>query len=283
MNICATASFLGLSICGKQSPVSAVVEQAFIEHLSAYGISYGTAEEYNFRLNLFAEKDAKLAEINANPLKTYTVGHNHMSTWTHEEYKRLLGTRAPQNLTSLNTTHLSEENLKDSIDWRASGAVTGIKDQGQCGSCWAFSATGSIEGHHQIQTGELLNLSEQQLVDCDQSDLGCNGGMQFSAMIYVHWNGQETTDSYPYHASVGSCSYDEGATRVKVDQANFVEPNSVGQLMAAIAQGPTSVSLSADSADFQHYTGGVVNGDGCGTHVDHGVLAVGYGTDDSGT
>ena len=107
--------------------------------------------------------------------------------------------------------------------------------------------------------------------------------MQFSAMIYVHWNGQETTDSYPYHASVGSCSYDEGATRVKVDQANFVEPNSVGQLMAAIAQGPTSVSLSADSADFQHYTGGVVNGDGCGTHVDHGVLAVGYGTDDSGT
>ena len=86
MNFCATAAFLGLKICDKQAPVSSIVEQSFIEHLSAYGISYGTTEEYNFRLNLFAEKDAQIARINSNPENTFTLGHNFMSTWTKEEY-----------------------------------------------------------------------------------------------------------------------------------------------------------------------------------------------------
>ena len=176
MNFCATAAFLGLKVCDKQTPVSAITEQAFVEHLSAFGISYGTTQEYNFRLNLFAAKDAEINEINSNPANTFTVGHNFMSTWTKEEYKRLLGYRGPKNFTTEKITVLPTDNLADSVDWRTQGAVNPVKNQGQCGSCWAFSATAAIEGHHFIQTGTLLSLSEQEIVDCDTSSYGCSGG-----------------------------------------------------------------------------------------------------------
>jgi len=98
MNICATAAFLGMNICENSSPVPTIVEQSFIEHLSSYGISYGTTEEYKFRLNIFQEKDAEYAQINADPENTFTVGHNKFSTWTKDEFKRILGYTGPQQL-----------------------------------------------------------------------------------------------------------------------------------------------------------------------------------------
>ena len=176
MNFCATAAFLGLNLCDQQTAVSSAVEQSFVQHIADHGLSYGTVEEYNFRLGLFNAIDAEINEINANPENTFTVGHNFLSTMTKDEKKRLLGYRAPENITEESIVVLSEEGLADSVDWRTKGAVNPVKNQGQCGSCWAFSATAAIEGHHFIATGTLLSLSEQEIVDCDTSSYGCNGG-----------------------------------------------------------------------------------------------------------
>jgi len=148
----------------------------FAEHVANFGLNYGTAEEYTFRQAIYETKDKENDEINANPENTFTVGHNQFSTWTDAEYKRLLGYRAPKNVTEIEPTILDTVNIPSSVDWRTQGAVNPVKNQGQCGSCWAFSATSAIEGHHAIQQGQLLSLAEQQLVDCDVQCYGCNGG-----------------------------------------------------------------------------------------------------------
>lgn len=105
------------------------------------------------------------------------------------------------------TTVLSTEALPESVDWREKGAVNAVKNQGQCGSCWAFSATCAVEGAHFIKTGKLLSLSEQQLVDCDPNSSGCNGGLQEYAMKYLEGHKQEQEDSYPYKAHDNPCRY----------------------------------------------------------------------------
>jgi len=170
--ICSTGAMLGLYQC--ETPVSAEIEQAFIEHVAEYGHSYGTQEEYQFRMNIFVEKTAKMQEINSSQT-SFTVGYNKFTTMTDFEYKRLLGAKVmPEEKRSvkiLNTTDLAAE-----VNWVTAGAVNAVKDQGQCGSCWAFSATCAIEGAHFLSTGTLLSLSEQQMVDCDTVSYGCNGG-----------------------------------------------------------------------------------------------------------
>ena len=171
-SICKYGAALGLFTCEKK--VSTELESKFYNHVSNFGLSFGTDEEFQFRLAEFAKKDAEITQINAEQ-SSFTVGHNQFSTMTNFEYKKLLGFKGIQNETTeykvLDTT-----NLAASVDWRTKGAVNAVKNQGQCGSCWAFSATSAIESHHFIQTGSLLNLSEQQVVDCDSTSYGCNGG-----------------------------------------------------------------------------------------------------------
>ena len=184
MNFCATAAFLGLNVCENQTASSAV-EQAFVQHIADHGLSYGTVEEYNFRLGLFNAVDAEINEINANPENTFTVGHNFLSTMTMEEKKRMFGF-IPENISEENIVILSEEGLADSVDWRTKGAVNPVKSQGAtCGSCWAFAATAAIEGHHKIASGTLLSLSEQELIDCVTTSQGCHGGSPGGAMTYL--------------------------------------------------------------------------------------------------
>ena len=171
--LCASLATIGMNLC--ETPVSQETHAAFIEHIASYGLSYGTEEEYTYRLGLFAKKDAEIKEINESQ-NSFTVGHNQFSTWSAFEYKKLLGFKMPANVELDEPTILPTENLTDSVDWRTKGAVNPVKNQGMCGSCWAFSATAAIEGHHFIQTGNLLSLAEQQFVDCDTSSYGCNGG-----------------------------------------------------------------------------------------------------------
>jgi len=191
-----------LGLCGETQ-----MDGNFVEHMSKYGLSFGTKEEFMFRQELYLAQDKVFSEINANPLHTFTVGHNHLSTWTKEEKKRLLGAKIPT--TKAEPTILSEEGLERTrkVDWRKKGAVNAVKNQGHCGSCWAFSATAAIEGHHFIKSGELLSLSEQEMVDCSKENNGCHGGLQSAAMHWVNQNGQALETSYPYTATDNTCQY----------------------------------------------------------------------------
>ena len=170
--------------------------------------------------------------------------------------------------------------LPASVDWTQHGAVTPVKDQGQCGSCWAFSSTGALEGAWFLKNGSLFNVSEQQLVDCStaQGNQGCNGGLMDDAFQYVIENGLTTEVAYPYTATGPNACKAAGKAKV-VTASGFTDvvPNSETALMSALTEQPVSVAVEADQGSFQFYSSGVMTAS-CGTQLDHGVLAVGYGT-----
>jgi C1A family cysteine protease len=256
------------------------LQQTFVQHMSTYGISYGTEEEFNFRMSLFAKKDAEINEINATE-ENFTVGHNFMSTWTDAEYKKILGYAGQHQEGEANEKYLEPVNAT-SKDWRADGAVNAIKNQAQCGSCWAFSATCAAEGAHFIKTGELLSLSEQELVSCSKIDMGCNGGLQSRAFFYLEHHQQELEAAYPYTSGTGvngKCLFDKAKGKVGIKTYTNVPANSVEQLKAAIDKQPVAVTIEADKTVFQQYTSGVMDSKACGTSLDHAVAAVGYGTE----
>jgi len=196
---------------------------------------------------------------------------------THTGYKNIhMGY-----LRGLNAPDENEMNveLATSIDWRTDGAVTPVKDQGQCGSCWAFSATGSTEGANFIAKGKLVSLSEQQLMDCSgaEGNNGCDGGFMDYAFEYIIDYGITTEANYPYRAVDGTCK--KGMTvAVSISGYHDVTANNNAALKTALNVGPVSIAIEADQSGFQFYSKGVFSGS-CGANLDHGVLAVGYGTD----
>lgn len=145
-----------------------------MKYLNTHNKSYGTVEEFNFRKELFAEVDAMIEAHNQTE-SSYTLGHNEFSDWSEAE-KAVLRGKLPDDGNHTGDYFESSEENSSPIDWRKKGAVTPVKDQKRCGSCWAFSSTGAMEGAHQIKTGKLLSFSEQELVDCDTKQHGCNGG-----------------------------------------------------------------------------------------------------------
>ena len=255
-------------------------EMMYMKYVTEWGKSYGTKAEFDFRLEQFKKTLNKMEEHNADNEHGSTVDFNVFSDWTEAEYKKLLGFKGQQ-LNQEEIEELDTSNLAKAVDWVTKGAVTNVKNQGQCGSCWAFSTTGSVEGAMFLSTGTLQSFSEQQLVDCSKQNSGCNGGLMDWAFKYIETNPLMLESAYPYTAKHGRCQYEKSKGHGKVKAFKDVRKDNTGkQLQAALAKGPVSVAIQADQMAFQGYRHGVIT-HGCGSKLDHGVLAVGYGTEGS--
>jgi len=249
----------------------------FFKFVSEYSKSYGTQEEFQYRASVFAEN---LQKIRAIKEETSTHGINKFTDRTPAEMKKLLGYRAHERPAYRNVTVFPEAKV-DTVNWFTKGAITPVKDQGACGSCWSFSTTGAMEGNHWIATGELVSLSEQQLMDCSWKfgNLSCGGGLMDNAFKYAQTTPLTTEANYPYTAMFHTtCSY-AGNGVVSVLSYADVAVNDSAALKNAIATGPVSVAIEADTTVFQSYTGGIITSAACGTTLDHGVLAVGFGVE----
>jgi C1A family cysteine protease len=258
-------------------------EGKFFDWLQEHGVQLKSGEEFRHRLSIFAANDDLIETHNAQN-SDYKLGHNAFSMYTFEEFAEMMGLNNPiPEAPEFDEVHeVGRIQAPSSIDWVAKGAVTGVKNQGNCGSCWSFATTGTLEGAYKLKYGSLQSFSEQQLVSCDNVDHACNGGWMTNAYSWIKNNGGLCTESaYPYTSGTTgqkgtcytSCSKVSGS---KV--SSWVEvKNSESDLMDAVATKPTAVAIDA-SAQLQMYKSGVFTGS-CTTNVNHGVLAVGYGHD----
>lgn len=251
-------------------------------------MEFETFDHHNKRFTIFRDNIDKINRHNEMNLG-WEMGVTRFAHLTADEFKKTIvgGCTLPKRNDD-KVVLLKTENLADSVDWTAEGKVTDVKNQGQCGSCWAFSTTGSIESRSAIAGGQLQELSEQELVDCagKEGNQGCNGGLMDYGFQYVLDQGglcSETSFPYTAKTETGECSSERSSCGGKLDKISSFQDvqSSEAQLQAAVEQGPVSVAIEADQEAFQLYKKGIMSGR-CGKRLDHGVLAVGYGTD-SGT
>lgn len=269
-----------LYVYRSESPVLSLIhaeEAEFQSYVSAYSKSYESESEYAYRFQVFKD-NLVFIRLHNSRYSTITLGVTKFSDMTPSEFKQKM--LSPRPITEQNTESLEFQlDAPAQVDWRTKGAVTPVKDQGQCGSCWAFSATGGIESAWIIAGHSMVTLSEQQLMDCSTAygNHGCNGGFYRNAYSYVIANGGITSESnYPYTGKDGSCNSSKAKQfSASISSKYNVPANNPTALMNAVAQQPTSVSVEADQAAWQHYTSGTVTS-GCGTNLDHDVLSVGY-------
>ncbi len=247
------------------------VNSTYMNHYNNYIIEYGKSFDYdNF-------------DVFKNNLK-FIETHNQKN----ESYKLEVNEFTDKKISSNNHFIRSENGkyqINDSIivpmniDWRKKGAVTHVKNQADCGSCWSFSATGSIEGINAINNGKLLNISEQQLIDCstDYGNHGCEGGSMDLAFKYAIQNGLCSEEEYPYTAEEGQCQ--DCKNVVNITSFQDITSNNEKALKRVVSQQPVSVAIQANTRSFQMYSSGIYSDLSCGNQLDHGVLIVGYGYD----
>ncbi|CAL5212871.1 unnamed protein product [Lathyrus oleraceus] len=255
--------------------------------MAQFGKSYKDAQEKEKRFQIFKNNVEFIEYFNAAGDKPFNLSINHFADLTSEEFKASLNGKKKlhnEKETSSFRYH-NVTSVPDSMDWRKRGAVTPIKDQGTCGSCWAFSAVAAMESIHQITTGELLSLSEQELVDCvkGKHTAGCDGGYMEDAFEFIAGKGGIASEVYyPYKETDESCKVKKEKQAAEIKGYEKVPSKSEKELLKAAANQPVSVYIDSGSSTFQFYSGGIYTGK-CGTDVDHAVVVVGYGVSHDGT
>ncbi|XBJ13951.1 hypothetical protein VPH35_006061 [Triticum aestivum] len=258
--------------------------ELFEKWLAKHEKAYASFEEKLHRFEVFKDNLKLIDEINRE-VTSYWLGLNEFTDLTHDEFKAAyLGlspaTSRRSNSRSFRYENVAAHDLPKAVDWRKKGAVTDVKNQGQCGSCWAFSTVAAVEGINAIVTGNLTALSEQELIDCSvDGNSGCNGGMMDYAFSYIASSGGlHTEEAYPYLMEEGSCGDKSESEAVSISGYEDVPAKDEQALIKALAHQPVSVAIEASGRHFQFYNGGVFDGP-CGAQLDHGVAAVGYGSD----
>ena len=247
-----------------------------------YNKSYTSPIEYNNRQNIFCNNYDFIKSHNMKNTNSYTLGINEHADLSDDEFSSLF-TSSPIYSLGLNKYDDTEypDFLPSSHDWAVDGHVSPIKNQQQCGSCWAFSTTGAIESHMSIYKGEKISLSEQELVDCSwmYANMGCSGGMVDRAYRYVKRFGLATEDMYPYTAKNHICKMDSFTSKINktfiTDWLDIIPFNETKITLALYNRGPVNVAIDAGSKEFRFYKSGVF--DNCGYNLNHAVLVTGYG------
>jgi len=251
--------------------------------------TYAHEGEESVRYMIWQDNVRYITEHNKRTDVSYTLQINEFADLTNAEYRERNGWKKSQrNRTTSESSKFMVPcgiEMPDEVDWRKMGYVTPVKNQGQCGSCWAFSTTGSLEGQMFKKNGQLVSLSEQNLLDCSVSfgNHGCNGGLMDNAFDYIQANGGlDSEAAYPYETRQGVCRYKQADSAAVVTGYKDVDTGNELALKQALAtQGPVSVAIDASHQSFQFYHKGVYDEPACDSYrLDHGVLTVGYGTED---
>ena len=251
-----------------------------------YKKSYGSQAELEYRFAVFQETLARVNRVNADSSKRFTLAINKFADLKFSEFKAKYLNDMKKGANSEPMDSLDLTGLPSNVDWRShEGSVGPVKNQEQCGSCWAFSTVASFENAIWRNSSKSVSLSEQELVDCSnaQGNMGCNGGLMANAYDYIKLYELGTEKSYPYRAYDQTCSQrnKRKAGRQEVTDYSVISPANVKGLIAAASQGVVSVAIEVQD-DFMSYYSGVYHNDAsCGDALDHGVAVVGYNTEDA--
>lgn len=268
------------------SPNNTQYQDAFSKFIKQFNKHYDT-NVISERYEIFKDNYDIIIEHNAGN-HTFQLGITQFADLTNKEFKEKYLNYSNNNNNTPTKRKPTPENtsnplpqIPDEIDWTKKGVVTPVKDQGQCGSCWAFSTTGGMEGAYALSTGKLLSFSEQQLVDCSKSagNNGCAGGLMPQTYKWLLSNPPCSETDYAYTGKDGTCKKCTPAAKLKNYTATISPANEDG-LQQALVNQPISVGVEADGYYWQHYKSGIITGP-CGTNLDHGVLVVGYGVDNN--
>jgi cathepsin F len=247
--------------------------------MNAHKKQYKSDEEFFARFQIFKLNLKFIGEQNKQGGARFAV--NKFADLSRDEFSELyLMKQLPPFPKVQEITYPVNGTLDNTFDWRDHGACTPVKDQGQCGSCWAFSATENIESVTFLKSGSLPVLGPQQIVDCDKANFGCSGGWPYVAYQYVmKQGGQDTEATYPYTARDGKCSFKQAGVAAKLSNWNKVSTDETQIQAGLVSTGPFSICVDASS--WQFYSGGVMTKDQCGTYVDHCTQLIGYDTTQS--
>ena len=267
------------SVCARSVLYKQHEEQSFVQWMRSTNNMF-TGEEYQTRLGVWMANKRLVQEHNKNG--EFRLEMNHLAHYTPAEYKAILGFKP--NLAKRVEAVPSNFMAPASIDWRDKKVVNPIKDQGQCGSCWAFSAVQAQESLYKIMAGKLQSLSEQNLVDCVLLCYGCNGGLMAFAYSYVcnHQSGKwMLEDDYPYTAVDGTCKFDSSKATSKTTGYFDITEGSESELQLKVTTwGPAAVAIDASHMSFQLYSSGIYDESACSSeNLDHGVGCVGFGSE----